>query len=578
MRVVLAAVRRHGRWLAVTCVVALLVNGLRILIPLLVRDAIDKGLEPYDGHELLVGAIAILVVSLLSSVLFSVQWYTVFQLGLRTEADLRQRLFDQYQRLHFAFHDEARTGELMARATTDLQQIQMLAIWIPVSVSIFLTVGVVAVILVVMSPRLALVALAPLAVYLVAAVRYSQQVEPLAENLQQRLAEVSGAAEESISGVRGVKGFGAEAAHRERMRHRAEAVWDRGMDLARLRSNLMPVLQQAPMLGIVAVLYLGGRDVLDGRLTLGQLVAFNAFILVLVTPLQWSAQIIATVARSAVSAARIYDVLRIDPEIADRPGAVDLPDGPGEVRFAGVTFAYAATSPILRGIDLTLRGGETVALVGRTGSGKSTVARLIPRFYDASSGAITIDGVDIRDVKLASLRRAVGIVFEDTFLFTDTIGANIAFGDPRASAADIERAARLAGAHEFITELPDGYGTVLGESGFSLSGGQRQRIAIARAILADPRVLILDDATSAVDASKEHEIRAALEEVTHGRTTLIIGHRPATIALADRVVVIDGGVVAAEGTHTELLATSPLYNEILALAERDEPGELVEAT
>jgi ATP-binding cassette subfamily B protein len=276
----------------------------------------------------------------------------------------------------------------------------------------------------------------------------------------------------------------------------------------------------------------------------------------------------------------VHEVLDTNPIIAEAPGGVALPDersgGLGEVRFESVDFAYAAGLPhVLRGFDLVVAPGESVALVGSTGSGKTTVARLIPRFYDVSAGRVALDGIDVRDLALRGLRKAVGIVFEETFLFSDSIGANIAFAEPDAEPERIERAARHAGAHEFIERLPEGYATRIGERGYSLSGGQRQRIAIARAILADPRVLILDDATSSVDPTKEHEIRDALAEVMRGRTTIVIAHRPATIALADRVVLLDGGRVIADGSHNELLATSEAYREVLASVAAEEDDELV---
>jgi ATP-binding cassette subfamily B protein len=567
LRLIVELARQDWKRVVVAGALAIALNGLRILIPLMVREAVDHGLDPYESGTLVRWGFAILTVALCSTVVFAVQWYAVFLVALRAETEVRQRLFDQFQRLHFAFHDRAPTGELMARATTDLQQIQMLFIWIPLGSSLVLTVVAVAVILVAMSPLLAVLSLAPLVLFLVAAISFSRRMDPMAMTLQQALAEVSGAAEESITGIRVVKGFGAEDAQRDRLGLRASRVWQQGLALAGLRSRYAPLLEQIPLLGVVAVLAVGGRQVIDGRLTLGQLVAFNSFILLLVTPLRYFAFLISAVSRATVAAARVQSMLRLDPEIADASDATDLAGGPGEVRFEDVHFDYGGTAPVLAGVDLVIRAGESVALVGRTGSGKSTLARLLPRFYEATSGRILLDGSDVTAIKLASLRRAVGIVFEDTFLFTDTIRANIAFAEPSAQDDVVERAARLAGAEEFIDALPQGYDTILGESGFSLSGGQRQRIAIARAILADPRVLILDDATSAVDPTKEHEIRAALEEVTRGRTTIIIGHRPATIALADRVVVLDGGRIVAEGTHESLLASSPLYREILAQAE-----------
>ncbi|HVM39690.1 MAG TPA: ABC transporter ATP-binding protein, partial [Acidimicrobiia bacterium] len=306
---------------------------------------------------------------------------------------------------------------------------------------------------------------------------------------------------------------------------------------------------------------------LDGDLTVGELTQFSVSVLMLVWPLRLTGVLFAQASRASASAGRVDEVLATEPLVAERPDARDLPPGPGEVRFEAVRFGYVPGAPVLDGFELTVRGGEAVALVGATGSGKSTVARLIPRFYDVEEGAVTIDGVDVRDLRLGSLRRAVSVVFEDTFLFSDTVRNNIAFARPEARFDEVERAAALAGADEFVAALPAGYDTVLGEHGYSLSGGQRQRLAIARAILADPRVLILDDATSSVDPTKEHEIRAALEEVMAGRTTVIVAHRPATIALADRVVLLEGGQVVAEGTHESLLADDERYRRVLARAE-----------
>jgi ATP-binding cassette subfamily B protein len=373
-----------------------------------------------------------------------------------------------------------------------------------------------------------------------------------------------------VAGVRVVKGLGAERVQAERLSAEADDVYRESMAAAMTRARFLPGLELLPNIGLIAVLGYGGHQVLNGNLSLGSLVAFNVYIAMLVWPLRMLGMIVAQGQRATASAERVDEVLTTEPEVADAAHPCPLPPGGGEVRFRGVRFSYGRPDPVLDDFDLTIAAGESVALVGQTGAGKTTVARLIPRFYDVEDGAITIDGADIRELRLRDLRRSVGIVFEDTFLFSDSIAANIAFADPDAPQDAIERAARLAGAHEFISALPEGYAARIGERGYSLSGGQRQRIAIARAILADPRVLILDDATSAVDPTKEHEIRDALTEVMAGRTTIVIAHRPATIALADRVVLIDEGRVAAEGTHQSLLGTSARYRQVLASAARRE--------
>nr|MBA3282558.1 ABC transporter ATP-binding protein [Acidimicrobiia bacterium] len=397
--------------------------------------------------------------------------------------------------------------------------------------------------------------------------RFSTRLHPVMVGVQQESAELSAVVEETVAGIRVVKGFAAEDTQARRLAREADDLYEVSMRGAKIRATYWPALELLPNIGLIMVLGYGGHQVIAGNLALGSLVAFNAYVVLLVWPLRMLGWIVAMSQRAAASAQRVHEVLVTDSEVIDPTEPQELPPAGGDVRFEGVRFAYApGSTPVLDGFDLQIPAGQTVALVGATASGKSTVAKLLPRFYDIDAGTIRLDGVDVRQVALTNLRRAVGLVFEETFLFSDTIAANIAFADPDASVDAIERAARLAGAHQFIGELPHGYATEIGERGFSLSGGQRQRIAIARAIVADPRVLILDDATSAVDPTKEHEIRDALTEVMRDRTTIVIAHRPATIALAERVVLIGDGRVVADGVHADLLASSPAYREVLAAA------------
>ena len=573
---ILALVRRQWKGVAAGVAVGLAWTLAKVSVPLVVAQAIDEGIDPYDQSALVFWTCVILGLGVIAAAFTGMRRYLAFRESRWAETDLRDRLFAHLQRLHFSFHDESQTGELMSRANTDLQQIQQLVVLIPLTMSNLLTVVAVTVILVSINPVLAVLALAGLPFVNVLAKRFSTRLQGPVMGIQQESAQLASVVEETVSGVRVVKGFGAERVQAERLRIEAEDVFEESMAAARIRATYLPALDLLPNIGLIAVLGYGGHLVLTDQLSLGDLVAFNVYVVLLIWPLRMLGMIVAQWQRSVASAERVHEILDTTPVIVDHPSGAGLPprvegEPVGEVRFEGVRFSYApGAAPILDGLDLVVPAGESVAVVGATGSGKTTIARLLPRFYDVDDGRILIDGVEVTTLALRSLRRAVGIVFEDTFLFSDSVAGNIAFADPDASVEAIERAARLAGAHEFIDRLPEGYATEIGERGFSLSGGQRQRIAIARAILADPRVLILDDATSSVDPTKEHEIRDAMRVVMEGRTTVVIAHRPATIALADRVVVLAEGRVGADGTHEQLLAESDRYREILAAGERDE--------
>ncbi|MGA1061691.1 MAG: ABC transporter ATP-binding protein [Ilumatobacteraceae bacterium] len=555
--------RRRGLSLAIATGLVWTVG--KISVPLLTREAIDRAIDV--GGSALNWALVIVLAGVLTGSLTAARRYLAFRESRMVEMILRGRIHDHVLGLHPGYHDTAQTGQLMSRMSSDLNQVQMFVVMLPLTLSHLALIAGVSVVLLITDPLLALVTLVPLPFINLTARRFSNAIHPAVLAVQSEQAQLSTVVEESVAGVRVVKGFGAERVRMEALTTEADDIREVSMRAARIRARFLPVMELLPSLGLVAVLGLGGLRVLDGSLTIGELVAFNFFVTLLVWPLRSIGMTVAFAQRAAAALERVHEVLDVVPAIADPPEPVAPPTGGGAVSFSSVTFGYS-DAPVLDGFDLEIAAGESVAVVGATGSGKSTVARLLLRFYDPSSGSITIDGVDLRDLRVDDVRRAVGIVFEDTLLFNDTVSANIAFAvpglDPRADLERIRSAARAAGADEFIERLPEGYDTVLGERGFSLSGGQRQRIAIARAVLADPRVLVLDDATSAVDPSKEHEIRSAMGVVMRDRTTIVIAHRPGTVAMADRVILVDGGRVAASGTHAELLESNARYREVLA--------------
>ena len=543
----------------------------KVSVPKLVEKAIDEGIAKGDTSALTRYAWLIVAAALVSATFTGLRRYSAFREARYAEAVLRDRLFAHLARLHFGYHDGQQTGQLMSRGNNDLQQIQNAVVLVPLTIANFATVVAVVVVLAMIDPVLTVLALGALPAMNYLAKRFATRLHPTMVQVQQESAELSAVVEETVAGIRVVKGFAAEANQARRLEKETDDLYEASMAGARIRATYWPALEALPNLGLIVVLAYGGHQVMAGHLELGSLIAFNAYVVLLVWPLRMLGWVVAMAQRASASAQRVHEVLATEVDVVEPAHPVALPPTGGDVRFDAVTFGYGPDGPrVLDGFDLHIPAGQSVALVGATASGKSTVAKLVPRFYDVDHGTVRLDDIDVRELSLHGLRRAVGLVFEDTFLFSDTIAANIAFADPDAAGEQIERAARLAGAHEFIVDLPHGYDTEIGERGFSLSGGQRQRIAIARAILADPRVLILDDATSAVDPSKEHEIRDALTEVMAGRTTIVIAHRPATISLAERVVLIDGGRVVADGSHRDLLATNEAYRLVLASAEARE--------
>ncbi|HET8607565.1 MAG TPA: ABC transporter ATP-binding protein [Gaiellaceae bacterium] len=483
--------------------------------------------------------------------------------ALAVEMDLRRDVYAKLVRLSFRFYDRHQTGQLMSRATVDLQGVRFfLGYGLIFFFQNALTVIGVTVAMVIVDWRLALISFAITPLLIAIAYRYSHVAHPLLRDVQQKLADVATVAEENIVGVHVVKSFAQEPAEQAKFERRSELVFGQSVRTNRQRAFYVPLLAFLPLVAQAAVVYVGGRRVVDHDLTLGSFIAFNLLLTMLVQPLRTLGMWIGQAQRATASGERIFQVIDELEDVADRDTSHDLPDGPGRVRFEHVTFGYDPERPVLHDVDLELEAGKTVALIGHTGAGKTSLAALIPRFYDVQAGRVTIDGADVREVTLRSLRSEIGIVSQDPFLFSATVRDNIAFGAERATDEQVERAARLAQAHEFVAALPQGYDTVIGERGITLSGGQRQRIAIARALVVDPRVLILDDATASVDATTEMKIRAGLREAARGRTTVIIAHRLSTIALADEIVVLEDGHVAARGTHETLVDANEVYREI----------------
>jgi ATP-binding cassette subfamily B protein len=571
---------RPYKWgLAVSVILAVGSQAAAIASAFLTGDALEHVIFEQDRETLNLIVAAVLLVGLARALLMVGRRLISGRQALAVEWDLRNGMYAKFLRLSFGFYDRHQTGQLMSRATVDLQGVRFFLGYglIFFFQHVLTIVGVTAVMLVV-NWRLALVAGAITPVIVLLAYRYSSVSHPVLRDVQQRMADLTTVAEENIVGVHVVKSFAQERNELGKFSDRSERVFGRSMDANRQRAVYVPLLSFLPLIAQAAVLLYGGRLVAQGRLSFDDFFTFNVLVLMLVMPLRMLGMWIGQAQRATAAGERIFEVLDEVEDVTDAPEARVLPPGPGRVRFENVAFAYAEGRQVLDGIDLELEPGKTVALIGHTGSGKTTLASLVPRFYDVTEGRITVDGLDVRDVKLASLRREIGVVLQDPFLFSATVRENIAFADPDVSAEDVERAARLAQAHEFIAQLPEGYDTMIGERGITLSGGQRQRIAIARALVLEPRILILDDATASVDASTEARIRTGLREAMEGRTTIIIAHRLSTLALADELIVLDHGRVVARGTHEALLGTSPVYREIYehGLLER-EFAERVEA-
>jgi len=590
--------RRYIWLIAAGFACALVQMGLSLTIPRITQQIIDRALLGEERRLLFVYGAALLGIGVVRLGVAVARRLTTGKMSLAIEYDLRDRVWRHLVLQPFAYFDRWATGQLMSRLTSDIQNVRMFVGYGLIFFTVnLLTMVAVAVILFILDWRLALISLAFLPFLVVATTRFGRRLQPILRDVQQRIADVTAVAEENVVGSRIVRIFAREEQEMAKFGDRSTAVFEASVTAARLRAVYIPLITFLPNVAIAVLLYYGGRQVIDGQLTLGALVAFYGYLMLLVFPAQVIGWLTGLAQRAIASAQRVYEILDTPLAMTDRPGAAELPpclaEGPGResgtygpagsptifersddqaargarVQFEGVAFAYDH-HPVLQGIDLSVDAGSAVALVGHTGCGKTTLANLVPRFYDVTDGRVLVDGSDVRDLTMESLRRRIGVVTQDPYLFSISIAENIRLGRPEATYDEVADAAERAQATRFIKELPDGYDTVVGERGLSLSGGQRQRIAIARALLVDPRILILDDAMSSVDVETELRIRAALLEVMRDRTTFIIAHRPSTIALAERVVVLDRGRLVEEGTHEDLLAAGGAYSRMFGSAER----------
>jgi ATP-binding cassette subfamily B protein len=558
----LGFLRPYRRTVIASLVFAWLAMVMTVLIPWLVGQAVNA-IEDHDRDAILPLVLAIGGAGVLRLGLTVIRRLIAGKVSVAVEFDLRERMYRHLQSLELGFFDGHQTGQLMSRATVDLQSVRFfLGYGLIFMTQTALTLALASTIMFTIKPDLAALALAPVPFVVLAAARYSRRSRPAVQEIQQRLAELTAEVEESISGIRIVKAFARERHMLGRFRRSVLRVFDQNIFSTRLQAFYSPLLGFLPSLGLAVVLLVGGREVINGGLSLGDFAAFYTYLIMLTGPMRMLGMSLGMAQRAVASGNRVFEILDRGPRIESPPDAPPLPDGAGTVELRDVSFAYNGGAPALEDVDLAVEAGRTVALVGPSGSGKTSLVALLARLYDPSRGSVLVDGADLRSVDVSSLRSQIAFVADDSFLFSATVAENIAYAHPSATPEEIEIAAHRAQAHGFIERLPEGYETLVGERGLTLSGGQRQRIAIARALLADPRILILDDATSSVDARTEAAIKRGLREVMTGRTTFIVAHRMSTISLADEIVVIDGGAIVDRGSHEELLERCPLYAEI----------------
>ena len=566
----------YWRYVVAGYVLVIIGNVLVMLNPQFIRWIVDRGIGEQDLNFLTWSVLALLGLTVLSGVLGFFQGKWIEQSSQNVAYDLRNALYQKLSTLSFSYHDRTEAGQLLARAMQDVERLRFLngrATMRLLEGILMLIVTVI--VLVSMNARLALLSLLSMPILVFQAYRYSRVMRPLWHTLQNQMAILTTRVEQNLRGARIVKGFAQEEAEVERFDALNDVWFELSSDSAKVRAINNPLITLIANVSTIFIIWYGGRLVAQGGLTLGELVAFTSYMGQLAGPVRMLGRMVPFISQAIACADRVFEILDAESEVQESPDAVPLPEVAGHVRFEDVSFAYFGRRTVLDKITLDAQPGQIIALLGTTGSGKSTIINLIPRFYDVTQGTVTIDGNDIRDVTLNSLRQQIGIVLQETTLFADTVHANIAFGRPDASDAEIIEAAKAAQAHDFIMEMPDGYQTKVGESGSTLSGGQKQRVAIARALLKDPRILILDDAMSSVDTETEQLIQKALERLMQGRTSFVIAQRLSTVRAADQILVLENGKIVARGTHDDLLRTSGLYGDIYERQLRPQEAERI---
>jgi ATP-binding cassette subfamily B multidrug efflux pump len=550
-----------------TLLLLLILTGLSLVVPRIIRSVIDDGLTRGETKYLLRSALLLLGLGLASALLNLGNRYWSEWIAARVGYDLRNRMYDHIQYLPFTYHDHAQSGQLISRCIEDVRSIERFAGGAVTDLIrfILLAIGIISIMLT-DNTRLAIIALLPMIPLVLMTSSFGTKIGKLFFAVDNAVGDVSNRLQENVVGVQVVRAFAREGYEVERFETANQQVFQTWIYVIDEWAKIMPTTNWLTTISVILILWFGGRMVMDGTLTVGAIVAFNAYILMLAEPAQQLTGLVNAGGEAAAGAQRVFEVLDTKPAIQTPNDAVKLELLRGEVEFGNVGLKYQdETTASLGGINLRVEPNRIVALIGQTGSGKTSLVNLIPRFYDVTEGSVLVDGVDVREMDLISLRKQIGIVLQTSLLFSDTIQANIAYGHPEATMEEIIAAAKAAQAHEFIESFTNGYDTIVGERGVTLSGGQRQRVAIARALLMNPRILILDDSTSSVDTQTEKLIQAALDALMEGRTTFVIAHRLSTVRRADMILVMDQGQIVERGTHNELLARGGLYKEIYDL-------------